>query len=112
MESIMSMVIRLRIHGMDCAEEVALLKRELLPLVGSADRLGFDVLNGKLTVDLSPADVSKPEILAAIERAGLRAEPWQDKRQSQDERTFWQRHQRTGLTAISGLFGLVGLIVQ
>lgn len=112
MESIMSMVIRLRIHGMDCAEEVALLKRELLPLVGSADRLGFDVLNGKLTVDLSPADVSEPEILAAIERAGLRAEPWQDKRQSQDERTFWQRHQRTGLTAISGLFGLVGLIVQ
>ena len=42
--------IELRIHGMDCAEEVTLLKRELIPLLGDEDRLGFDLLNGKLTV--------------------------------------------------------------
>jgi|GEM_PF-3162664 len=41
----------LRIQGMDCAEEVAILKRELVPLLGNDERLGFDLLNGKLTVN-------------------------------------------------------------
>ena len=45
--------LQFRIHGMDCAEEVTLLKRELLPLVHSEDKLGFDLLNGKLTVNAS-----------------------------------------------------------
>lgn len=31
-----------RIHWMDCADEVAILRREIVPLVGSPDRLGFD----------------------------------------------------------------------
>ena len=52
------MSLQLRILGMDCAEEVALLKRELLPVVGREERLGFDVLNGKLTVDMSESDVT------------------------------------------------------
>ena len=36
-----------RIHGMDCAEEVAILKREIGPIVGTVDQLGFDILNGE-----------------------------------------------------------------
>ena len=36
----------LHIHRMDCAEEVTLLKRELLPLLGDEERLVFDLLNG------------------------------------------------------------------
>ena len=39
-----------RVRGLDCAEEVAALKRELGPLVGGDGNLGFDVLDGKLTV--------------------------------------------------------------
>ena len=39
-----------RIRGMCCAEEVGLLKGELGPLVGGAENLSFDLLNGKLTV--------------------------------------------------------------
>ncbi len=38
------------IHGMDCAEEVAVLKLEVGPVVGGEDRLAFDVLSGKMTV--------------------------------------------------------------
>ena len=68
--------IQLRIHGMDCAEEVALLKRELLPVVGSEDRLGFDVLNGKLTLSDLPSNVTLGDVLVAIEKTGLRAEQW------------------------------------
>ena len=40
-----------RIHGMDCADEVAILKREMGPLVGDSSRLSFDILRGKMYVD-------------------------------------------------------------
>ena len=42
--------LEFRIHGMDCADEVAILRRALNPLVQSADRLAFDILRGKMTV--------------------------------------------------------------
>ena len=104
--------IELRIHGMDCAEEVTLLKRELIPLLGDEDRLGFDLLNGKLTVDTSSLDVSQADVLTAIERTGLKSDSLQDGGAASDDQSFWQRHQRSVLTAVSGLFGLAGLILQ
>jgi hypothetical protein len=48
--------LQYRIEGMDCAEEVALLKRELVPLVGE-EALGFDLLNAKLTVVTNDAAI-------------------------------------------------------
>ena len=36
--------LEFRIHGMDCADEVAILKRELTPRVGDSQRLAFDIL--------------------------------------------------------------------
>ena len=104
--------IELRIHGMDCAEEVSLLKRELMPLLEDEDRLGFDVLGGKLTVDLSSLEVTQADVLAAIEQTGLKAEPWQEDADSQSELTFWARHRRVILTITSGLFGAAGLAAQ
>ena len=104
--------IALRIHGMDCAEEVTLLKRELVPLLVDEDRLGFDLLNGKLTVDRSSLDVTEVDVLAAIERTGLKSEPWRDDGAASDNQSLWQQHQRSILTAVSGLFGLAGLVVQ
>ncbi len=50
--------MELKIHGMDCAEEVSLIKRELVPLLGGDERLGFDLLNARLTVDLDGVDVT------------------------------------------------------
>ena len=104
--------LQFRILGMDCAEEVTLLKRELVPLVQSEDKLGFDLLNGKLTVNASSLDVTQTEVLAAIERTGLQAEPWQGVAQTRDDQSFWQHHQRSILTAASGVSGLVGLLLQ
>jgi hypothetical protein len=37
------------VRGMDCAEEVAVLK-DVGPVVGGADHLSFDILNGRMTV--------------------------------------------------------------
>jgi hypothetical protein len=47
-----------KVHGLDCAEEVVLLKRAVGPLVGGEDRLSFDVLNGRMFVagENAPAD--------------------------------------------------------
>ena len=61
---------------MDCAEEVAILKRELGPLVGGEESLGFDVLRGKLTV--SSPEIATEAIRDAVARTGMKAEPWAD----------------------------------
>jgi Cd2+/Zn2+-exporting ATPase len=105
-------VMELRIHGMDCAEEVSSLKRELVPLLDDEERLRFDLLNGKLTVDLTSLKLSTTDVLTAIERTGLRAEVWSNEQAAERKTAFWQRHQRTVLTAISGLMVLTGMFVQ
>ena len=44
----MSEALRLKVHGLDCAEEVAALHREVGPAVGGEDRLTF-VLTSRTT---------------------------------------------------------------
>ena len=39
-----------KIYGMDCAEEIAVLKRALSPYLEDITQLQFDLLNGKLTI--------------------------------------------------------------
>ena len=65
----------LKIHGMDCAEEVATLKHALVPLTGE-EPLAFDVLRGRLVVDMTGVKVSEKDVLVAIGKTGLRAEPF------------------------------------
>jgi Zn2+/Cd2+-exporting ATPase len=64
---------------MDCAEEVAILKRELGPLVGGAEHLGFDVLRACLTILPTATSPGESVLLKAIARTGMRAEVWQEK---------------------------------
>jgi Cd2+/Zn2+-exporting ATPase len=45
-----------KVRGLDCAEEVAALKQAVGPLVGGADRLAFDVLNGRMMIFLNAVD--------------------------------------------------------
>lgn len=66
-----------KIHGTDCAEEVGVLKREVAPVAGGEERLGFDILNAKMTIrGQAPPDVEA--VMAAVARTGMRAEPWRD----------------------------------
>jgi len=57
---------------MDCAEEVAVLKRVIGPLAGGEDRLAFDLMNATMTV-LGPADPAA--IVAAVAKTGMSAVP-------------------------------------
>ena len=100
-----------RIHGMDCAEEVAVLKREVGPAVGGAERLSFDVLNGRMGV-AADAGVSPSEVQAAVARTGMRAEVWAGEETVSDRGRFWDRHGRTVLTVLSGGLGLAGFLAH
>lgn len=99
--------LEFRVHGMDCAEEVAILRREVGPVAGGESQLAFDVLRGKMTV---AANTQADLIVAAVARTGMRAEPWTDVIPQAGALSFWQRKGRTTLTAVSGIFTVAGFV--
>ncbi len=100
-------VQQFKINGMDCAEEVAILKREVGPLVGGEDHLTFDILNAKMTVVASD-HLQPDDIVAAVARTGMSAEPWSDRPDQPTDRSVWQKHGRTIATVTSGVFLTIG----
>jgi Cd2+/Zn2+-exporting ATPase len=100
-----------RIHGMDCAEEVAVLKREIGPVVGGEERLAFDILRGKMTV-LSKASIGSNAVIEAVNRTGMRAEAWTDPAPGAANDNFWRRGGRTLLTAISGVLLIAAFLIH
>ena len=108
----MSGRLEFRIHGMDCAEEVAALRKELEPVVGDAERLSFEVLKGKMNVAAGTTAVEPELILQAVSRAGMRAEPWRDNPADAAPRSSWDRHGRTILTAVSAVSAAAGFAMQ
>jgi Cd2+/Zn2+-exporting ATPase len=97
---------------MDCAEEVAVLKRAIGPVVGGEERLSFDILNGRMLVVLGRVEISPEAVMKAVAGTGMRAEVWRQGEQVAGPGRFWQRRGRTILTAISGLFVLLGFLVH
>lgn len=105
--------LEFRVHGMDCADEVASLKRELGSVLDPERALRFDILRGKMLVDTTEATtISAADIQAAVARTGMRAEPWQDVLPGAGETSFWQRRGRTVLTALSALFAAAGFVTH
>ena len=101
-----------RIHGMDCADEIAALKREVGPLVGE-DKLAFDLLNGRMSIDMVPDAALEASIEKAVGRAGLRAEPWIEGASSEAAQAEERRRRiQSWLTAASGVFAALGFAVH
>lgn len=101
--------VSFRVSGLDCAEEIAILKAEVGPLVGGADNLAFDVLNGKMIV-LSE-DVAADAIIRAVARTGMKAQPWSSASapgQDQDGR----RKLQATLAGISGAMTGLGYLLD
>jgi Cd2+/Zn2+-exporting ATPase len=95
-----------KIRGMGCAEEVAVLKQAVGPRVGGADRLAFDVLNGRMTIAAEARDVSEEEIVKAVAAAGMNAMPWAAR--ASDAKGDNHRGQQALFTAASGICVLIG----
>ena len=101
--------LQFRIHGMDCVEEVTVLRRELGPLVGGDEKLSFDILKGRMSVARS-AGVPAATIADVVARTGMRAELWHEtnnNRSGSSTRTL-----RTLLTVASGVLTGTGFVVQ
>ena len=99
------------VRGLDCAEEIALLKRELVPLVGGEERLAFDILNAKLIVNTESNEIAPQEILEAVARTGMQAEAMTDARWTIGPNRG-EQNRRLVLTAVSGLFCLAGFVAH
>lgn len=87
-----------RIHGLDCAEEVKLIRRQLDNTHGLRE-LGFDVIRGRMSAEFDPEVLTAKQIIDHISKTGLKAEHWQD---TQRTLTFWQSWGRWIAAAISG----------
>jgi len=103
-----------KIRGMDCAEEVAALKKTVGSVVGSEDRLSFDLLSAKMMVD-APDAVDDSAIERAVRVAGLDAIAWEaflSLSSASSSPGFWQTHSRAILCVASGTLIAVGLIAH
>ncbi len=101
-----------KIQGLDCADEVAVLKREVGPVAGGEDRLAFDILNARMIVNAGPDEVAPEKVVAAVARTGMRAEPWREDQVGDKGLDFWARRGRTILTTASGAASGVGVTLH
>lgn len=97
-----------KIYGMDCPDEVVILKQEVGPIVGGEERLAFDILNARMIVAYRPAEVAPNDIMKAVAATGMRAEIWNEDAPDDEGQGFWQRHSRSLATAVSGLMTASG----
>jgi Zn2+/Cd2+-exporting ATPase len=102
--------IDFRIQGLDCSEEVAILRREVGGKPGIID-LEFDVVNARMTVEFDPDALPASEIVAAVESVGMKAAPW-ERRPALDNEPFWGRHGRLIMTSASGALLLAAFVTH
>jgi len=95
---------------MDCAEEIAALRREVGPLVGGEDRLSFDLLGGRMVVAADAGVVPDTVIVAAARRAGLRATAVGADTAAEPGR--WRRHGRLVAAVMSGCGIGAGVLIH
>jgi len=99
--------INFHIRGMDCAEEVATLRKALGSMPGVED-LRFDIFNAKMSVTYAENQVKPDELRAAVKRAGMSADLWSEQANNTPPPAFWTRQGRTVLTTASGVLVALG----
>lgn len=99
----------LKVHGLDCAEEIGLIRRALDEYKG-VHELNFDVIRGKMLVDFDPHSITLARIQQAVSATGLRCEPWNET--VERKLSFWQKHSKVILAAISGSSLAAAITVQ
>ena len=96
------------VRGLDCSEEIAVLRRQVGGLPGVLD-LEFDVVNARMSVEYDPQAVEPETIVKAVDATGMKATPWAGRRQVEPD-AFWLRHGRLLMACLSGALLLAGLV--
>lgn len=98
---------RLQVAGMDCADEVAAIERELKPLSGVGE-VGVNLMRGTVTI-AHDASVDSQRLIQAIGRAGLRAQLSQDS--AEEGGAGPGRRGRVTAVVLSGVFTGAALVL-
>ncbi|WP_395946088.1 heavy metal translocating P-type ATPase [Caedibacter taeniospiralis] len=103
-----------KIYGMDCLDEVSVVKRELLPYVKDEAFLQFNLLKGKLIVHDREKVFNSSEIEKRLKATGYRFVTWQqyELKQKTNNDGFWRKHIRGILTLICTVFLLIGYAIH
>jgi Zn2+/Cd2+-exporting ATPase len=99
-----------KIEGLDCVEEVTILKSEIGPLVGGEDKLAFDVINGRMTLLPEAGQITEKTIITAVAGTGMKASRWQPGQPQIDVKQ--RQRSQTLYTTLSGLFILMGVLIH
>src|SRR3989338_8261992 len=100
-----------KIKGMDCAEEVKLLKRALAKYISNENQLNFNLIDEKLTVDVD--EVTEAELMTVIAKTGMKAVPWTAHALKADKAdAFWAHHGRVLMAIVSAVSLLIGYVVH
>lgn len=98
-----------KVEGLDCAEEVAILKK----VIGTAKgikSLDFNLLQAKMTVFYDPKKIDAGVIISLIHSTGMRATLWEERKEK--KQSFFQLHGRLILTVLSAFFLLMATITH
>ncbi len=102
--------LRLHVHGMDCADEAALIRRALSALPG-VSRLEFDLVTGHVHVLFDPSQTSADAIVSATRRTGLHAHAPETDDAAHDHADDHDHHS-TAWTLASGALMSAGWVVD
>ncbi len=97
-----------KVQGLDCSEEIVILRREVGGLPGIRD-LEFDVINARMTVEYDPQVVEPGRMVNAVDATGMKATPWASRLQEEPV-SFWSRHGRLIMACLSGVLLLSGFL--
>lgn len=104
--------VTFKVEGLDCAEEIAILRRAVGPLAGGGDNLAFDVLNGRMTVLDGAPPVATEAIIAAIRKTGMNAVQWHPERNNTRDTSDRLRRTQVLFTSLSGFFVVAGFVIH
>ncbi len=99
-----------KIEGLDCVEEVTILKSEIGPLVGGADKLAFDVINGRMTILTDAKQLTDKTIIKAVAGTGMQATRWKPGESQSD--TTKRQWSQTLYATLSGLCIVAGVLIH